>query len=326
MMPAMPTPPVSRKPGTCFTCCLATGLLMFLSTAHATGFEPLPISGVLLEHGSSAYTLCNATGKFDPEGRHMAPRKPTAEHSNACAIFPENEIAAPLPGFKLFKHANRQVMMNNSLTGQTDKKIASVMDVVWRNPAAGECIYGTRVLALSSADADYNAQLPGKQFFRITDIARGGFAGQDIEVAYAMYATGAEPVYRIGRSFTAVQYYKRPGYERQPLTEPAFREAINGVETTERAVPSFSQQTASLNDDWVNFTTLVGLPKRPASPMLYVKAPCNNETPAEQPQAIRLRQAIAPFVELSVPGFVPSQFAPSGLLSKPATNSTTPQP
>ncbi|MFL9609872.1 hypothetical protein ACKF11_07270 [Methylobacillus sp. Pita2] len=289
---------------------------MFLSTGHATGFEPLPISGVLLDHGSSAYILCNTTGKFDPESRHMAPRKPTVGHSNTCAIFPDNEISAPLPGFKLLKHANRQVVMNNALTGQTDKKIANVMDVVWRNLAVGECIYGTRVLALSSADADYNAQLPGRQFFRVTDIARGGFAGQNIEAAYATYATGAESVYRIGRTFTAVQYFKRPGYERQPLTEPAFSDAINGVETTGRAVPSFSQQTASLNDDWVNFTTLVGLPKRPASPMLYVKAPCSNETPAEQPQVIRLRQAIAPFIELSVPGFVPGH----------TINSTTPQP
>lgn len=299
---------------------------MFLSTAHATGFEPLPVSGKLLENGSSAYILCNATGKFDPESRHIAPRKPTVDHSNTCAIFPDNEIAAPLPGFKLLKHASRQVVMNNALTGRTDKKVASVMDVVWRNANAGECIYGTRILTSSSADADYNTQMPGKQFFRITDIARGGFAGQVIEVAYAMYATGAEPVYRIGRTFTAVQYYKRPGYERQPLTEPAFHEAINGVESSGRAVPSFSQQTASLNDNWVNFTTLVGLPKRPVSPMLYVKASCNNETPAEQPGAIRLRQTIAPFVELSVPGFVPHSFVHDGLLTKPATNSTTPQP
>lgn len=310
MLPVKPTPQVLRTMFKMASGILATtgfGLLWLspLNTS-ATGFEPLPISGVLRDDGTSAYILCNASGKFDESKNHNIPRKPTLSQSNTCAIFPANDIAAPLPGFNLLKHASRQVVMNNALTGYADKKIASVLDIVWRNQASSECIYGTRVLAFSSADADYNDQLPGKQYFRITDIARGGFAGREVEVAYALTASGAEPIYRVGRSYTAVQYYKRPGYQRQPLIEPAFHNAINGVDSTEHITPEFRQQSASLNENWVNFTTLIGLPKRPASPMMYVKAACSSAPPTEQPATIRLRQAISPFIELNVPGFVAS--------------------
>ncbi|MCB5189336.1 hypothetical protein LG198_01155 [Methylobacillus arboreus] len=278
---------------------------LFASAAHATGFEPLPIDGVPLENGKSAYILCNDTGKFDPASHHDIPHKPTPSNSNTCAVFPDREIVAPLPDFSLVKHASRQALMNNALTGHQDKKVASVMDFVWRNPAAGECIYGTKVLALSSKDADYNTQLAGKQFFKISDIARGGFAGQALEVAYTVYSSSAEPVYRIGRSFTSVQYRKHAGFQRQPPIEPAYHRAINGVESKQRVAPDPGQQSASLNDNWVNFTTSVGLTKRPASPTLYIKARCGDETPVELSGAIRLRQTMPPFIELSVPGFAP---------------------
>lgn len=294
----------TSKPG--IRCKLRAGLGiagMCALAVHAAGFEPLPASGVKLENGNSAYMLCNASGKFDPASRYGIPNKPTLGSHNTCALFTANGIAEPLPGFTLVRHASRQVVMNHELTGNADKKVASVTDLVWRNAEAGECIFGTQALTLSSADADYNTQTPGKQFLRITDIARGGFAGQDIAVAYAVHASKADPVYRVGRSFTSVQYYKRSGYQRQPLTEPAFTGAINGVETAKSALPAVAQQSAALNDNWVDFTTLAGLPKRPASPMTYIKTRCEQDAIVELDDAIRLRQTAAPFIELSVPGF-----------------------
>lgn len=284
---------------------LAAGMLLPALRVLAAGFVPLPATGVAVENGTSTYILCNVSGRFDPDSRHSLSHKPTPEKNNTCAVFPESEISAPLPGFSLTSHASRQAVMNHALTGFEDKKIASVMDIVWRNDASGECIYGTKVIMLSSTDADYNADMPGKQFFRVTDIARSGFVGQEITAAYAVSSPSTEPVYRIGRSFTAVQYHKRSGYQRQPLTESEFSKAFNGIDAAGKAVPEPQQQSASLNDNWVDFTTLAGLPKRPASPMLYVKAPCSSETPLEQAGAIRLRQAVPPFIELSVPGFVP---------------------
>ncbi|MCB5187942.1 hypothetical protein LG200_07980 [Methylobacillus caricis] len=280
--------------------------------ALATGFVELPAEGFAVEDGTSAYTLCNSSGKFSPHGQADIPRsniplKPTPAVSNTCAVFPSNEITAPLEGYTLVTHAVRQAVMNNAYTAYKDKKIASVTEFVWRNQAQTECIYGTRVITLSSADADFNEQKKGRQYFRISDVARGGLSGLPVEAAYSLYSSTAEPVYRIGRTFTAVQYKNGQHYARQPRTSPAYQQAINGLADPGRnsAVPTAAQQSASLNDNWVNFTTVIGLPKRPASAMLYVKTACSAEAPVTLPDAIRLRQTTAPFIELSVPGFVP---------------------
>ncbi|MCB5183837.1 hypothetical protein LG201_01305 [Methylobacillus gramineus] len=275
--------------------------------ALATGFVALPAEGFAVEDGTSAYTLCNNSGKFNPDGRSQIPLKPTPTVSNTCAVFPQSDLTAPLEGYTLVTHAVRQAVMNNDYTDHADKKIASVVEFVWRNQSQTQCIYGTKVISLSSQDADYDTQKKGRQYFRISDVARGGFGGLPIEAAYALTSSSAEPVYRIGRTFTAVQYKKGPHYARQPKTIPAFHQAINGLERKEpdTAASIASHQSAALNDNWVNFTTAIGLLKRPASAMLYIKTDCSAEAPATLPDAIRLRQTIAPFIELNVPGFVP---------------------
>jgi hypothetical protein len=97
----------------------------------------------------------------------------------------------------------------------------------------------------------------------------------------------------------------------QPLTAPYSRQAINGVDATELKTPSPQQQSAPLDDNWVTFTTHVtamdeNRKTSAASSTLYVKTPCTAERPQQMPDAIRLRQTDSPFIELSIPGFVPA--------------------
>ncbi len=283
---------------------LAVGLAPAL--AWATGFVDLPATGFDVTDGTSAYTLCNATAKPDAGSSVGRRIKTTATQHNNCAVFPTNEMSAPVDGFSIVTHAVRTAVMNNAYTGGVDKKVANVTEFVWRNASQTECIYGARVVALLGKDADYDVEKPGKQYFRISDFARGGFSGLPVAAAYFPYAATAEPVYRIGRTFTAVQYRNADGYVEQPLTAPAFNRSINGINTEDAAVPAPEQQSASMDDGWVNFTAAISLPKRPASAVFYVKTSCSSAAPETVPDAIRLRQTSPPFIELSVPGFVPA--------------------
>ena len=273
--------------------------------ALGKGFAVLPTDGFRTEDDSpTAYTLCNDTGLFNSAGRGKA-RKPSETAHHTCAIFPTNEMAAPEPDFSLVTYAVHEAVVNNSHTGGTDKKVANVTEYVWRNDAQNECIFGARIISLLGKDADYDVTRTGIQYFEINDFVRGGFAGLPVAVAYSSHAAHAQPVYRIGRTFTSVQYRKGLGYAKQPLTEPAFEQAINGADLAADRAPTTAQQSASLNDNWVDFTTSVRLPRHPASAMFYVKTTCSAEAPKTAPDAIRLRQTTAPFIEISVPGFVP---------------------
>ncbi|GEM_PF-3567458 len=287
---------------------------IWLPTAAATGFVALPLQGFSLEDGSrSAYTLCNDTGKYSAKysakysekssaklSTTAIPVPASADAANTCAIFVDSELQAPLPGYELLAHAMRQAIMNNAHTGFQDKKIATVSELVWRNDEQGQCLFGSRVITLSSADADYDSQTPGKQYFRISDVAHGGFGhdaadGKLLEVAYAQHASKARPVYRVGRSFSAVSYQAGNSLRLPPLAAQA-TPAIN------------TEQLAALDSDWVNFTTEIGLPKHPVSPMLYIKTACAAGKPQTLPDLIRLRQADrAPLIELSLPGFAPPE-------------------
>ena len=284
------------------TVLLLSGLIS--APALATGFVVLHSSGFNTTGGLSAYTLCNNTGPFSQAGPSK-PRKPTVAAHNTCAVFPTNEMTAPEARFSLVTHAVHKAVVNNSYTGGLNKKIANVTEYVWRNAEQTECIYGARVVNTLGKDADYDAGRPGIQYFEINDFVRGGFAGLPVAAAYSTHADPAQPVYRIGRTFTSVQYRRGLGYAKQPLTEPAFEQAINDAHLEAAQAPTTAQQSASLNDNWVDFTTSVRLPRHPASAMFYVKTTCSSEAPKTAPGAIRLRQTTAPFIEISVPGFVP---------------------
>ena len=269
------------------------------------GFVALPEEGFSTEQShTSAYALCNDTGPFSSVNPGKS-RKPSKTAHHTCAVFPANEMAAPEAGYSLVTHAVREAIANNEYTGGADKKIATVTEYVWRNAAQTECIYGARIIAVLGKDADYDAKQAGIQYFEIDDFVRGGFAGLPVEAAYSTHAAQAQPVYRIGRTFTSVQYRKGGGYAKQPLTKPASEQALNGADLEADQAPTAAQQSASLNDNWVDFTTNVRLPRHPASAMFYVKTTCTAEVPKTVLGAIRLRQTSAPFIEVSVPGFVP---------------------
>ncbi|MDP2247991.1 MAG: hypothetical protein Q8J65_07645 [Nitrosomonadales bacterium] len=278
---------------------LAAGMTSGL--ASAAGFVDLPATGFNINDGTSAYTICNATAKPGKQSRRI---KTTAGQYDECAVFPANEAHAPIDGFSIVTHAVRTAVMNNTYTSGIDKKVATVTEFVWRNASRTECIYGARVVTLLGKDADYDTDKTGKQYFRISDFARSGFSGRPVAVAYYPHAATAEPVYRIGRTYTA-EYGNGDSYLEQSLTTPTFDRSTKVVHKDASATPLQAQQSADLDDGWVNFTAAIGLPKHAASSVFYVKTTCTSATPETVPDAIRLRQTSPPFIEVSVPGFVP---------------------
>lgn len=278
----------------------------------ATGFVNLPATGFQTNKGTSAYTLCNTT---DELGVGFAV-KPTLIDNNKCAIFPVNEIAPPSSGFSLVHIGSHPVAMNNGLTGGTGKKIGIVNEFLWRNAEKTECVYGTKVVTTLGDDADYDVVKPGKQYFKVNDVSRGGFGGVEVEVAYAAISVTAKPLYRAGRTFSAVQYRggrSAPilGYlEQLPITL-AHDRTVNGINDESLQIQSQEQQSASPDENWVTFTTYVSIvdskgKASAASSMLYIKSACPDEPFRAVADAIRLRQTFPPFIELSVPGLVPS--------------------
>jgi hypothetical protein len=281
----------------------------------ATGFVNLPTTGFTVTGGTSAYTLCNTTGNFGSGAATKA--SPTA--NNNCAVFPANEITTPETGFTLVATASRAAVMNNTYTGNTDKTVGTVTEYVWRKQTGSsyECIYGAKVV---NNNTDYNTSAAGNQFFEVNDFARGGLAGLPVEVAYATIASVAEPVYRVGRTYTSVQH--RPsGYSSQPLTGLGSKPAINGVNSFP-GIASPSQQLADIDENWADFTTDVNFVDEDgfttaASGIFYVKTTCSSANPntSVSDEAIRLRQTFQnlaatgvgdnPFVEIKVRGFVP---------------------
>jgi hypothetical protein len=279
--------------------------------ASAQGFVGLPPEGFAVEGGTSAYTLCHTAGNF---GGTPA-RKPSPGMNDRCAVFPANNAAVPLPGFRLVATDTHPIIMNNGLTSYRNRQLGHVRDFVWRNEAATECIFGLQVMT-TLGDADYDEEKPGTQYLKISDVSRGGFAGLPVAAAYSAQPHAAQPVYRMGRTFTAVQYRAKgkapaPGYVAQPLVAPHAELAISGIDSPELKTPAPHQQSAALDDNWVTFTTRITAlnEKRESnavSSTLYVKAPCSGEPPQKLPDAIRLRQTDTPFIELSIPGFVPA--------------------
>ncbi|WP_137718500.1 hypothetical protein [Methylobacillus flagellatus] len=285
--------------------------------AQAAGFVSLPSAGFPTEGGVSAYRLCNTSDNF---GVGVA-KSPEPGIHDECAVFPASELAAPLPGFKVIGAGVRNLLMANSFTGGKDKHIGNVTEFVWRNAEKTECIFGSRIVLSHNNAADYDAGQPGSQFFKVNDLARGGFAGLPVEVAYSIVSKIAKPLYRVGRTYTSVQYRgysstPAPGYSAQPLTTPAYSLAINGLPQAESiSTPKPEQQSASLNDDWVNFTTYAsaGIENRTLSSstgMFYIKTACTDAPLKVEPGVIRLRQTVPPMLEISAPGFVPQPAKP----------------
>lgn len=280
----------------------------------ATGFVNLPATGFAVGSDTSAYTPCNTSGDF---GSGIA-TKPTAGANNTCAVFPTPlEISPPAAGFTLIDSASRPAVMNNTYTGGVNKTVATVTEYVWRNAAQTECIYGAKVVMNNT---DYNTGASSNQYFEVNDLARGGFSGLPVDVAYSTKPLVAEVVYRVGRTYTSVQH-RDSGYSVQPLTGLGSSPSINGLNSYPGTAGA-TQQLADLDDNWVNFTMDVNFldddgSTVAASGLTYVKTTCNSDSPDdhEADGAIRLRQTFQelsgdgvtgnPFIEIAVRGFVP---------------------
>lgn len=276
----------------------------------------LPAAGYAVTGGTTAYALCNPTGNF---GSGLAV-KASPGVNDACAVFPTSEAVPPDSTYPTtpISIASRPVVMNNTYTGGVNKTVGTVTEYVWRKAVGStyECIYGAKVVNNST---DYHTS-PGNQYFEVNDIARAGFSGLNIDVAYSTVPTVSEPVYRVGRTYTAVQNRPQPGYVARPLTGSSA--SINGVNAwpTPAGSPTAAQQTADLNSNWVNFTTDVNYfdddgSTAAASGMVYVRSACSAAAPVAVAGAIRLRQTFQElagdgatnnnFIEVSVSGFVP---------------------
>jgi hypothetical protein len=273
---------------------LGCALVLAAFTVNATGLVTIPNTGFIVSGGTSAYTLCNTSGNFGA----VQPVGPTTSANNSCAVFPATDAASPVAGFTLITTASRPVVMNNTYTGGANITVATLTDYVWRNAVMNECIYGAKVVMNSN---DYDVGTPLSQYMNITDLARGGFSGRPVSAGYSSIAAAAWGAYRVGRSFTSVNH-EGLGAVDQPFTTPAFSLSINAA------------QSASINDNWVDFTTDIfyarpegvsGAITAAASSSFYIKSTCSSAAPVAVANAIRLRQAMAPYIEVSVTGFAP---------------------
>lgn len=269
-------------------------MLLVTASAVAEGFVELPSEGFPIEgqaEAVSAYTLCNLTGEFgaDEDGSIPPTFGPTGAN-NTCAI---EKIPA---GYKQIKNARRNISRTAIGRGGRLVKInvGSVTDRVWRNKEEGSCIYGAKV-KLNNVDA--NPSAPGKQYFEVNDIVRGGFAARDKEAAY-QYAGGAdEVIYRIGLTFTSLVFEPEAASDAQPPVEDA-----------------------AIHENWVDFTTDLNYRDDDGSsyrdsPWMLVKTSCSPEdSPALVDGVFRFRQMgqeDQEYAEIKVSGFAPGVLAES---------------
>jgi len=303
--------------------------LSLLSAQSQAAFQSLPASG-----DPSPYINCNTTGNFGSGNS----TKPATTSTSECHV-PQSASNPPDPtgegsGYTTYLGSTkvRTIVVNNTYTGGVNKTIGSLTDYVWRNSGGTSCIYGTKVTMTLT---DYNAAT-GAQYFEVNDIARGGFAGKTLKVAYTYPGSPSEVVFRAGQTFQSVQHRGSgstpgTGYLALPTNLGVGTGAsIVGVDawSTPIATPTGAQQSAYWNDNWVDFTTDANArdddgSTTAASSWVFVKADgcpaLSGSVPADTAGAIRLRQTFQEqstdganpavdqrFIEISLPGFAPS--------------------
>lgn len=295
-----------------------SALGMATAQAYATGLVAIPAAGF----ASSAYTTCHTRNNFGSSGN----LQPTTTVDNVCAVFPANEATAPVAGYTLVTSAVRPVTVNNTYTNNTSIQVGNVTEYVWRNAAKTSCIYGAKFVA---SNTDYRPTVAGTQYFEVNDIARAGFsASGSVNAGYFIQAANASPIYRIGRTFTAVQHraLKYDTAANKALVGTNYLDlpslggstaSINGENTPiaagTTATTTAANQTAAVNSNWIDFTGDQGFGDddgsvAPNSAVTYVEAACTSAAPVAVTNAIRLRQTAQEntnFIEVSVPGFTP---------------------
>lgn len=266
------------------------------NAASSMGFVELPVVGF----AGSAYTRCNETGEYGLQ----ASKAPTELENNRCAVTSpkllESPMNAPLEGFNMVGMISRGVPIPAPYAADAGEEFATLTDTIWRNKDTKECIFGTHILMKEP-------KLANGQQWEINDIARGGFAGRPVAVAYFFKPEPIkeyglpEVLFRVGRTFTSVHLGKGTIDLPTIKDEPAHKVAIS------------SNQAAAISENWVNFTTDINYADpdgitRKMTPMLYIKTTCEAEQPVEKEGAIRLRttgQNGQKLLEIDVPGLVP---------------------
>ncbi|KQT42221.1 hypothetical protein ASG44_05505 [Methylophilus sp. Leaf459] len=259
------------------------------------GFVALPNAANV----QSAYILCNPTGDYGLSASTV----PNEDSRNTCAVSSEDLLKsptyAPIDGFRLVGIMVSDVEIPKPEGGDRPD-VAVLTDAIWRNKENTECILGAH---LQMKDAP----LANGKYLEVNDIARAGFAGKKISVAYfhkqphADIGGNAEVLFRAGRTFTSVK--TTPLNTQLPSVKdaPAANTAIS------------ERNTASFSENWVDFTTDVSFKDadgvtREHSSIFYTKYPCDAQDPVPKSGAIRLRttgQSGLEPKEISVSGLVP---------------------
>lgn len=276
------------------------GMVVFLcGIANAnvlaqTGFVTLP----KIDKAESAYVQCNPTGKLGTVNA-IAPKDAS---NDACSVTStaliSNVLSPPIEDFRLIGVMVSDVPTPAEYLGK-EAAVAVLSEAIWRNQDNTECILGTH---LQMKDAP----LIDGQYWAVNDIARAGFAGNDVAIAYFYkpHSTdvggNAEVLFRAGRTFTSVI----------SVTDDA-------LPTTKNAPPAntavSNTNASAISDNWVTFTTDVSfkdtdVSTRAITSMFYIKYSCDARDPVSKPNAIRLRNTMQngqkPF-EIAVPGLVP---------------------
>ena len=275
-------------------------LIMQVSANAAEGFVDLPATGF----ANSAYVLCNNTGDFglkDSAAPDIGNNKSTA--NNTCAVSSEKLLTSPmngpLEGFDMAGMISRGVAIPEPYAN-SGEEFATLTDTIWRNKATKECIYGTHILMK-------DAKLTNGQTWEINDIARAGFAGKPVAIAYFFKPEPhkeyglPEALFRAGRTFTSVRHAKGDADLPSLKDAPAKDKVMTDI------------QAAAVSDNWVDFTTDINVNDpdgvtRKMTAMFYIKTSCEAIEPAELEGAIRLRttgQNGQTPLEISVPGLAP---------------------
>lgn len=260
------------------------------------GFVALPRLG----NAESAYVLCNPTGEYGLSAASV----PNEDKHKACAVSNADLLAspmnAPLDGFRLVGMMVSDVEMPKPPAGKRPD-VAVLTDAIWRNKENTECILG---MHLQMKDA----QLANGQYWEVNDIARAGFAGRDVAIAYfyklpsAEIGGGAEVLFRAGRTFTSVKTSAEdkslPSIKNAPPTNVAISE----------------NNAAAVSENWVDYTTDLSFKDgdgatRANSSIFYIKYSCDARDPISKLDAIRFRttgQSGQKPGEITAPGLVPA--------------------
>lgn len=258
------------------------------------GFVTLPKAA----NAESAYVLCNPTGNLGLSISEV----PKTDDNNACSISTtkllESAMNSPLEGFRLVGMMVSDIEIPEKIRGESPAG-AVLTDAIWRNKENTECILGTH---LQMKDTP----LANGSYWEVNDIARAGFAGGDVGIAYFYKLAapeiggGTEVLFRAGRTFTSVKVAvdkQLPSTKSAPSKNMAISES----------------NSAAYSANWVTFTTDLSFKDedgitQPNSSIFYIKYACDARDPISKPGAIRFRttgQNWKNIMEVTAPALVP---------------------